>query len=292
MTHADKAARDSLRQLLNDAVATLQQAGVENARLDAELMLARAAGVSRIQVITGEVAVGEAARSAYAALVDRRVAREPLAYILGVKEFYSLEFAVTPAVLIPRPETETVVAAALDVLATRPTARVLDLGTGSGAIALAIAANAPQAVVVASDISDAALAVARHNAERLGLAGRVTFRQADCFDVRDGGAALEPCDLILSNPPYIVDREIVGLQPEIARWEPRLALAGGSDGLGFYRRIAARLPEYLAAEGRLIVEIGDGQADAVTRILRDAGFGLIECLRDPSGIIRVLTARR
>src|SRR5208282_5620266 len=132
----DKAARVSLRDLLNDAVATLQQAGIESARLDAELMLARAAGVSRIQVITGDVVLGDAVRSAYAVLVDRRAAREPLAYILGVKEFYSLEFAVTPAVLIPRPETEIVVTAALDFLATRPAARVLDLGTGSGAIAL------------------------------------------------------------------------------------------------------------------------------------------------------------
>ena len=289
MTRADKAARVSLRDLLNDAVATLQQAGIESARLDAELMLARAAGVSRIRVITGDVVLGDAVRSAYAVLVDRRAAREPLAYILGVKEFYSLEFAVTPAVLIPRPETEIVVAAALDFLATRPAARVLDLGTGSGAIALAIAANAPQALIVAGDISDAALAVARHNAEHLGLGGRVTFRNADCFDVRDGGAALGRFDLIVSNPPYIVDQAIVGLQPEIARWEPRLALTGGTDGLDFYRRIAAGLSEYIATDGRLIVEIGDGQATAVTRILLDAGFGPIEQLRDPSGIVRVLT---
>jgi release factor glutamine methyltransferase len=291
MTDADKAARASLRDLLNDAVATLQQAGVESARLDAELMLARAAGVSRIQVITGDVVLGDAARGAYAALVDRRAAREPLAYILGVKEFYSLELAVTPAVLIPRPETEIAVAAALDFLATRPTARVLDLGTGSGAIALAIAANAPQAMIVATDISDAALAVARQNAERLGLMKRITFRNADCFEVRDGGAPLGRFDLIVSNPPYIVDQEIIGLQPEIVRWEPRLALAGGLDGLDFYRRIADGLPGYLAAEGRLTVELGDGQADAVTRILRAAGFGTIDRLRDPSGIVRVLTIR-
>ncbi len=289
--HSDKAARVSLRELLNDAVATLQQAGVESARLDAELMLARAAGVSRIQVITGDAMLRDAARSAYAVLVGRRAAREPLAYILGVKEFYSLEFAVTPAVLIPRPETELVVTAALDFLATRPGARVLDLGTGSGAIALAIAANAPQAMIVASDISDAALTVARHNAEHLGLAGRVTFRNADCFDVRDGGAALGRFDLIVSNPPYIVDQAIIGLQPEVARWEPRRALAGGPDGLGFYRRIAAGLPEYLATDGRLIVEIGDGQAAPVTEILRDACCGLIDRLRDPSGIVRVLAIR-
>jgi release factor glutamine methyltransferase len=291
MTPADKAARVGLRDLLNDAVMTLRQAGVDSARLDAELMLARAAGVSRIQVITGDVVLGDAARSDYAALVDRRAAREPLAYILGVKEFYSLEFTVTPAVLIPRPETEIVVAAALDVLATRPGARVLDLGTGSGAIALALAANAPQAMVLASDISDAALAIARQNAARLGLMKQITFRNADCFDVRDGGPPLGRFDLIVSNPPYIVDQAIDVLQPEIVRWEPRLALAGGPDGLEFYRRIAAGLPEYLAAEGRLIVEIGDGQTDAVTRILRDAGFGLSDCLRDPSGIVRVLTIR-
>lgn len=291
MARCDEAARISSRNLLNDAVAALVKAGVENARLDAELMLACAAGVSRVRVIAGDVALDEAARRAYAALVERRVAREPLAYILGRKEFYSLDFEVTPAVLIPRPETETLVAAALADLAARPAARVLDLGTGSGAIALAIAVHAPHAAIVASDISPAALAVARRNAARLGLADRVAFRHADCFDVRDGGVALGRFDLIVTNPPYIVDAEVATLQPEVARWEPRLALAGGPDGLGFYRRLAAHLPDYLSVEGRLIVEIGEGQDDAVTVILRAAGGGLVERLRDLSGLVRVLTAR-
>jgi release factor glutamine methyltransferase len=290
MARWDESARASVRDLLNDAVATLREAGIEDARLDAELMLARAAGVSRVRVITQDVVIGEAERVAYAALIKRRVAREPLAYILECKEFYSIKLEVTPAVLIPRPETETVVAAALEEIAKQPTARVLDLGTGSGAIALAIASNAPHAAIVASDISEDALAVAARNAKRLGLDRRIDFLKADCFQVIGGEASLGRFDVIVSNPPYIKDSEIVALQLEIARWEPRLALAGGPDGLGFFRRIATSAPNHLNPVGRLIVEIGDGQADTVSDIFRDAGFPSITRLSDSSGKMRVLVA--
>jgi release factor glutamine methyltransferase len=290
MAPFDSAARASIRDLLNDAVTTLTRAGVENAVLDAELMLAGVTGVSRAHVVTGSIALDEVVHRNYAALVDRRAAREPLAYILGRKEFFALDLEVTSDVLIPRPETETLVAAVLEELAELP-APVLDLGTGSGAIALAVAANAPDAMVVASDISDAALTVARRNAARLGLADQVVFRSADCFDVRDGRGSLGRFNLIVSNPPYVPDAEIPKLQPEITRWEPRLALAGGHDGLDFYRRIACHAPEYLDPVGQLLVEIGHSQADAVTHLLNDAGFGAINRLHDPSGIVRVLVAR-
>jgi release factor glutamine methyltransferase len=284
--------RYSMRDLLNDAAATLHEAGIADARLDAELMLARAAGVSRVRVITQNVEIGEAERVAYAALVGRRVAREPLAYILGCKEFYSIKLEVTPAVLIPRPETETVVAAALEEIAERPISRILDLGTGSGAIALAIGSNAPQVTIVASDISDRALAVAARNAKRLGLERRINFLKADCSDVMGDPASLGCFDLIVSNPPYIKDSEIVALKPEIVRWEPHLALAGGPDGLSFFRHIARFAPNHLNPEGRLIVEIGDGQYDRITEIFRAVGFLYATRLHDFSGMVRVLVARR
>src|SRR5579859_7953200 len=170
------------RDLIDAAAVELDRAGVANPRLDTELMLAAAAGRSRIDVMFGAAVIDAPARSRFVAMVDRRARREPLAYIIGRKEFYSLEFEVTPAVLIPRPETEIVVATALDLLAKRSRARVLDLGSGSGAIALAIAAHAPLVEVVASDVSTAALAVAQRNAARLGLTDRVALRHADCFD--------------------------------------------------------------------------------------------------------------
>jgi release factor glutamine methyltransferase len=292
MRRRDEAARAGVRDLLNDAVATLGEAGVEDARLDAELMLARVAGVPRVRVITQNIAIGEAERIAYGALIGRRVAREPVAYILGCKEFYSIKLEVTPAVLIPRPETETVVAAALEEIAAWGPARVLDLGTGSGAIALAIASNAPHAAIVASDISEDALAVAARNAKRLGLDRRIEFLKADCFEVIGCPASLGRFDLIASNPPYIRDSEIVALQPEIARWEPQLALAGGPDGLRFFRRIAERAQNHLTGEGRLIVEIGYAQAGRATEIFRDAGFLSVTRLHDPAGKVRVLVARR
>src|SRR6266851_845630 len=225
-------ASDSARELIEAAAAQLRDAGVDAPRLDAELLLVAVTGRSRTDVMFGAIEIDALARSRFDAMIDRRARREPLAYIIGRKEFYSIEFEVTPAVLIPRPETEVVVATALQFLVKRPRARVLDLGTGSGAIALAIATNAIQATVVASDIAIAALAVAERNADRQGLRDRVEFRHADCFDPLDGAGAFGRFDLIVSNPPYVRDSEIANLQPEIARWEPRAALVGGPDGLG------------------------------------------------------------
>jgi release factor glutamine methyltransferase len=278
-----------IRRLLEDASEALAAAGVENPRLDAELILAQAAQASRPSLISGLVKLGDFARNRYAAMLQRRAAREPLAYILGRKEFYSIEFEVTPAVLIPRPETETIVAAALEFLASRKAARVLDIGTGCGAIAIAIAANAARAQVLATDISSNALEVARRNAARLG--SRADFRRADCFDVIDGGEALGRFDLVVSNPPYVCDREIDCLQPEISRFEPRHALAGGTDGMNFYRRIVRGIRDYLAPDGALIVEVGDSQSGAVADIFRAAGLPAITTLADLTGVPRAVRAQ-
>ncbi|HKV53898.1 MAG TPA: peptide chain release factor N(5)-glutamine methyltransferase, partial [Candidatus Binataceae bacterium] len=229
------ASTPSAAGLIADTNAALAAAGIDNPRLDAEAMLAEAAGATRAAIIAGLTEIDDRARERFAAIVARRARREPLAYIVGHKEFYSLDFETTPAALIPRPETETVVSAALEFIERRRDARVLDIGTGSGAIALAIAAHAPEIGITATDISAEGLALARRNAFRLGFAERVGLRLADCFTPIDGGPALGRFDLIVSNPPYIEDDQIAGLEPEISGYEPRIALAGGPDGLDFYR---------------------------------------------------------
>ena len=203
-------------------------------------------------------------------MVGRRTAREPLAYIVGHREFYSLEFVVRPGVLIPRPETETVVEAALGFLRERPAAKVLDIGTGSGAIAIAMAANAPEAQIVAIDISKVSLEVARENARRHGCAGRIAFVEADYAALDARALPFASFDLIVSNPPYITEAELPALAPEVRDFEPRLALDGGVDGMEFYRKIAAGLARWLAPEGEVILEVGAGQAEAVEAIIVDA----------------------
>lgn len=284
---------DSVRNrgsaLLVRARAILEAAGVDSPALDAELLLAAATGVDRSKLLSGSHSLDERSIVRFEEFIARRAAREPVAYIVCRKEFYGLDFEVTPDVLIPRPETELLVETALEFLAHRPQAAVLDLGTGSGAIAIAIAVNAPGVRVAATDISTAALALARRNAERLGCAQRVEFAAGDCW------AAL-PCshpkfDLILSNPPYIPSDEVARLQPEVARFEPESALLGGKDGLEFYRRIAREVSSHLTAGGEMIVEVGAGQAAAVALALSDCGCRVLEVLRDLDGHERVVRAR-
>jgi release factor glutamine methyltransferase len=281
-----------LNLLLEDATIRLSAAGVDSARLDAELLLAFAANVTREQIFSESIRVNEALRERFEELVSSRVSRTPLAYIVGRREFYSLQFNLSLEVLIPRPETETVVEAALDSLSMRSAAKVLDLGTGSGAIGLAIAANSQNIHLTATDISNKALEVARRNSIRLGLGARVEFRLADCWEVLDRGDALGRYDLIVANPPYIPDAEIDSLAPEIRDYEPRLALAGGPDGLSFYRRIAVGVGDHLMHGGSIIVEVGEGQAPEVAAIFRASVFDGIAILHDLAGIQRVVVARR
>lgn len=288
---ADWNSAAQLKDLVAKAIERLRTAGVEDPRLDAELLLAFAAGITRERLLAESTVIDDALRERYAALVDSRAARMPLAYIVGRREFYSLDLEVSPEVLIPRPETETVVTAALSFIAGRPAARVLDLCTGSSAIALAIAVNAQRTQIVGTDISDDALAIAARNAARLDLATRVKFRRADCWTVMDGGDPLGRFDLIVANPPYIRDDEMAALAPEIRNYEPHVALAGGFDGLAFYRRIAADARNHLTQDGTLMVEVGQGQAAEVGAIFRACGCGEIALFNDLAGISRVIVAR-
>jgi release factor glutamine methyltransferase len=304
------AGRDAVAAIA-DASARLARAGIESARLDAELLMAGAAGVSRATLIAGGAEIDTAAAERFERMVARREAREPLAYIVGHREFFSLELAVRPGVLIPRPETETVVEAALDFLRERerladlsvvgavrerpsyPPATVLDIGTGSGAIAIAIATNAPGVRIVGLDISKVSLEVAADNARRHRCADRIAFLHSDCFAALEGSAPpFDPFDLIVSNPPYIAEAELAALASEVRDFEPKVALEGGRDGLNFYRGIAAGLPRWLAPDGEVILEVDAGQADAVEEMMRAAGCAVSARRRDLAGIDRVVRSRR
>jgi release factor glutamine methyltransferase len=274
-------------KLLAEAERALAQSGVDSPRLDAELLMAAACGVGRAELLAGAVGLTRAEGEKFAAMLARRAAREPLAYIVGHREFFSLEFEITPAVMVPRPETETLVEAALGFLGQRGEARVLDIGTGSGAVAMAIAVNAPRVTIVATDISAGALEVARRNVVRYGVARRVALLNADLFPPCAGA----PFDLIVSNPPYVESGAVETLAPEVRLYEPRIALEGGSDGLRSYRAIARAARPHLVPGGPLMVEIGAGQAGPVAELFRAAGFAEIASVRDLGGVERVVCAR-
>jgi len=268
-----------VREALDSAVVALSAAGVDTPRLDAEVLLAHALGVDRTAlVVDRDLRVeGPAVRAFQDAVRRRSVGREPVAYITGVKGFRHIDLHVDGRVLIPRPDTETLVEAALDLPRG---ARVIDVGTGSGAVALALKDERPDLDVTGTDASPGALAVARANAARLGL--DVRFREADLLD----GAG--EVDAVLSNPPYVEDG--APLQPEIERHEPPAALYAGADGLAVIRRLAAQAG---ASAARLLaLEVGMGQADEVAVVLRDAGFATTETRRDLAGIERVVIGRR
>jgi len=286
-------ARRALEEI-DKAARRLAVSGIESARLDAELLMAAAAGVTREAAVTGSIELSHETLRRFETMIARREKREPVAYLLGRKEFYSLDFEVNPAVLIPRPESEIVVAAALGFIAGAPDARVLDIGTGSGAIAIAIAVNAPRVRVTAVDISADAIAVASRNAQHHRVEDRVTFRRADCFEILDGGPALGSFEVIVSNPPYLDDAEIAALEPDVRGYEPRVALRAGAGGLDILRRIAAGVPQHqhLASDGELIVEVGAEQAAAVAKLVEEAGLRVVSVINDFAGHPRVVRARR
>lgn len=250
----------TIREALRAATARLEQADVPDADVDASYLLASVLKEDTLAMrINGHRALTEEQEKAFDALCDRRTAREPLQYILGETEFMGLTFHVEPGVLIPRADTEILVEKALKVMP--PNARVLDIGTGSGAIAVSLARLGQAARVTAVDVSDKALEIARKNAESNGA--DVEFVKSDCFSALQG----RKYDMIVSNPPYISDEEMQTLMPEV-RQEPELALFGGGDGLDFYRRISREATEHLNEGGFLLFEIGWLQKDAVSALMR------------------------
>ena len=278
-----------IHQALRQARGALAAAGCETPDLDAEVLLAHVLQCSRawlyahaLDRLTAEQA------AAYRSLVERRAGRQPVAYLVGHKEFFGLDFLVTPDVLIPRPETEQLVELALN-LAPHRTARLFaaDVGTGSGALAVSLAWHLPQARILAGDISAAALAVARQNAARHGVGERVLCVQADLLPARAGGF-----ELILANLPYLSPADLRRAAPEVADWEPRLALDGGANGLAAVRRLLARAGESLRTGGALLVEIGAGQGTAVSELARrHFPQAAVEIVRDLAGLERILVVR-
>ena len=272
--------------LLRAAIRALKEAGIEAPALDARLLLAHALEITPDRLIArlGDP-LDPQAEARFAAAITARSQRQPVSQITGQRMFWGLPFRVTRDTLDPRPDTEAVVAEALTV----PFSRMLDLGTGTGCILLACLDGMPSAAGTGLDLSEAALAVARDNAARLGLSDRSDFLQSDWFAALPAGARF---DLITSNPPYIAEDEMPGLAPEVHDWEPHLALTPGGDGLSPYRLITARAVDHLLPGGRLLLEIGASQAAAVAAMAAAQGFEDIRILPDLDQRDRVVAARR
>ena len=282
----------NVAEVIGRGAGVLAAAGVEQARLESEWLLAHVLAVPRLAlVVEGTRDVAEQELRAFESLVAERAKRRPLQHLVGSVSFCGLELAVNSHVLIPRPETELLAERAWEFVRTLATPErapvVLDFGTGSGCLAIAVAVKCPKALVHAVDVSAVALAVARANAARNGVAAGV------CFYLGDGFAALPRglrFDLVVSNPPYIPTGELAALQPEVREHDPRLALDGGADGLDFYRRLATEAHEFLQPHGRMMLEFGDGQGAALRGIFGVAPWRVEAVLPDLSGRERILIA--
>lgn len=280
-----------LHERLAEARTVLMQAGIaaDEAALDVEVLARHVLDCDRATLLTrARDPLPSAFNRLFRALVARRRSREPVAYIVGHREFWGLEFDVTPSVLIPRPETELIVEEALASLPRRDAVRhIIDVGTGSGCLAVALAVEFPAARITATDTSPDALAVAHRNAERHNTLGRVTIVGADLLEGVPAAA-----DLIVSNPPYVSAKDAVTLPPEVGRYEPSSALYAGEDGLDVIRRLFASAPQHLAPGGPLIVEFGFGQDAAVREIAQRTGWTVVRMRSDLQGIARVAVLRR
>ncbi len=267
--------------LLKKATELLKAAGIDEPQREARILLAAAMKTQRVE---REPTAAE--RGAFEKMLARRATREPVAYILGRKEFWSLDFEVSPAVLIPRPDSETLIEAALRQFKTVPPKTILDLGTGSGCLLIALLSEWHAATGVGVDISGGALTLAQRNAARLGVAGRATFQRGDWAQ-----GLTQRFDLIVANPPYITKRELLSLDRDVVHFEPNLALDGGEDGLDPLRRIASDLPRVLQPNGVVIVELGIAQSAAASRILLNAGLEVLQIAKDLAGLERAIVAR-
>ncbi len=267
---------------------------VPNARLDAEVLLCHAMGRDRAWLLIHmQDQLDDQGLRIFEKSIDRRSVREPLQYITGIQEFWGLSFKVTPDVLIPRPETEFVVEAALKTVTGHPAPVIIDLCTGSGCIVISLAKELPKARFFATDRSDRALHIAQENARQNGVADRIRFLDGDLFGPVEEMDLRGRLDCIVTNPPYVRSDELATLQPEVRDFEPEMALIAGPEGTEIAERILHEAPEYLKTGGSLIMEMGIGQSTRLRKILDDTGrFGSIELVKDLAGIERVIVVRR
>jgi release factor glutamine methyltransferase len=265
-----------------------QNKGVDNPRLEAEVLLAHLLGIDRMGLyLNYDTPLKEGERAVYREMIQRRTAGEPVAYIIGQKEFWSLKFAVSPDCLIPRPETEHLVEEAVRIgKEQEQPLRVLEIGHGCGAVAIALATELAEAQIVATDISPGTRSLAQENAEAHGVGEHVRFVLGDIYPPRE-----EPFGLICSNPPYVPTGEILHLAPEVRDYEPLTALDGGEDGLRFFREIAEGAPDFLTEGGWLLLEMGKGQDLQVATILQEQGFTHVDLIPDYAGVKRVIRAQ-
>lgn len=286
------AASPSARKLLERGAQELAGAGVDRSRWEAEVLLRQAMGCSRETLLAdlGEPVDPEAA-GYFFQLVERRRGRVPLQYLLGAQEFWGLTFQVTPAVFIPRPETEGLVEETIRRVGDRE-ARIADVGCGSGCVAISIAHSLPKSHVYAIDISAAALAVARDNATRNRVGSRVDFLAGDLLEPLLNQSPQPKLDVVVSNPPYIPEVELPGLQPEIREFEPRVALTAGPDGLAIVRRLLPQAEKLLTPGGLLMLEVGMGMDRKVKELLGETGLEWVNTVPDLQGFPRVVVARK
>lgn len=268
------------------AAAALSEAGVENAALDARLMVQHVLSCTHAELVAQpERTLSDEVRAALNALLARRCAREPLAYLLGGREFYGLPFYVSRHTLIPRPDSETLIDAVLARVNKDAAVHILDLGTGSGCLLLTLLSQLKNAHGIGVDVSEKALDIAKKNAENLGLSERVEWRSARWCE-----GLQKKVEIVVANPPYIPSNDVRHLMPEVVRYEPASALDGGEDGLDCYREIARQLPQHVTKPGLVVLEVGIGQDAAVSEIFCAAGFSVDTVLNDLSGIPRCVIA--
>lgn len=288
------AGQATLGEMVAEARRLLEQAGIESAGQEASWIVEHALRLSAHHVVTDRARLlSPAELSTIRGLVERRVGREPLQYILGTQEFCGLEFEVSPGVLIPRPETELLVEYVAQRIAADRQATIVDVCTGSGCIAVAIARLRPRARVIATDLSNSSLDVARQNALRHGVGGRITWLEGDLLESLAERELEGQVDVIVSNPPYIAEAEWATLQPEVKLFEPRSALVAGPQGTELHERLLREAGRYLSPSGALIMEIGAGQARAMRRIVEQIpGYRFHRLVYDEAGLERVVIIER
>jgi release factor glutamine methyltransferase len=283
----------TIADALREAAERLRKSGVDDARREAGSLLSHALARDTAFLIThADEGLTAEQRRYYHSLVERRASGEPLQYIRGTQEFYGLDFEVNANVLIPRPETELLVETALELLKETDSPLLCDVGTGSGSVAVALLHERTDARAIALDVSASALEVAARNAARNGVAGRISFQVSDCFDAL-ASAEHENArfDLIASNPPYVAEEDLEGLQREVREHEPRIALTPGGDGLSVIRRLVSESPRYLKPGGHLVIEIGFGQRERVAALIDPTVWTLLGIHPDLQGIPRTVALR-